>query len=218
MTVRVKICGIQDIETAYAAVDAGADALGFVFAPSRRRVAPETARKIIINLPPFVTTVGVFVNAPLEVVREAAAFSRLDAVQLHGVETPAYCKQLDLRVIKAFGMRNNAAQVDAGQGLTVLSEDAFQLVDAYQVSAILLDTYVPGMSGGTGKAFNWKALEGKEFCTKIILAGGLNPENVASAVKTVKPYAVDVSSGVETDGRKDKDKIREFITQAKRKF
>lgn len=201
MTVRVKICGIQDLETARAAVEAGADALGFVFAASHRRVTPEAAREIIAALPPFVTTVGVFVDVPPVVVQEVAAFCRLDAVQLHGTEPPEYCKELNLRVIKAIRVRDAASL----NGL-----------DAYPVQAVLLDTYVPGTPGGTGKTFDWRLLAGRELRAPLILAGGLTPENVRAAVRTVRPYAVDVSGGVETGGRKDPAKIRDFIRQAKR--
>ncbi|MDI6631588.1 MAG: phosphoribosylanthranilate isomerase [Bacillota bacterium] len=200
MTVRVKICGIRDIETARAAVEAGADALGFVFAASRRQVTPEAAREIIAALPPFVTAVGVFVDLPPAVVREVSDFCRLDAVQLHGAETPEYCRELNLRVIKAVRVRDAASL----EGL-----------DAYPVQAVLLDTYVPGTPGGTGKTFNWGLLAGREFRVPLILAGGLTPENVRAAVQAVRPYAVDVSGGVETDGRKDPAKIRAFIRQAK---
>ena len=200
MSVRVKICGIRDRETARAAVEAGADALGFVFAASPRRVTPEVAREIIAALPPFVTTVGVFVDAPLSVVREVAAFCRLDAVQLHGAEPPEYCRELNLRVIKALRVK------DAG---------SLAAIDAYPVQAMLLDTYLPGRAGGTGKAFDWGLLAGMKFRLPLVLAGGLTPENVGAAVRTVRPYAVDVSGGVETGGRKDPAKIRAFIRQAK---
>ncbi|MEW6183673.1 MAG: phosphoribosylanthranilate isomerase [Bacillota bacterium] len=214
-TARVKICGFQDLETAKAAADAGADAIGFVFAPSRRRITPETAREIIAKLPPFVTTVGVFVNEQVKTVREVAAFCHLDAVQLHGAEPPDYCRRLGLRVIKAFGVRRETVQDGTGPDLSVVSGEDFRAFDAYPVNAILLDTYIPGKTGGTGESFDWKVLAGKRFPAPFILAGGLNPENVAAAVRSVRPYAVDVSSGVETDGRKDKAKVLQFIAQAK---
>lgn len=216
MTVRVKICGITDMETATAAVAAGADALGFVFAESRRKVAPEAAREIILGLPPFVSAVGVFVDAPLELVREVADYCRLDAVQLHGMESPEYCTQLGLKVIKAFGVRPKEAPSSGTAAGALVSESDLELIDTYRsVSAVLLDTAVPGLAGGTGRTFDWGLLNGKRFKIPLILAGGLTPENVTSAVRTVRPYAVDVSSGVETDGRKDAAKIKAFIKQVK---
>lgn len=216
MTVRVKICGIRNAETAAVAVAAGADALGFVFAESKRKVTPETAREIILGLPPFITTVGVFVDAPQEFVREVAEFCRLDAVQLHGLESPEYCMQIGLKVIKAFGVRQKGVSIDGTVEGALFSEKDLELINAYRsVSAVLLDTSVPGLAGGTGKTFDWGPLCGKRFKVPLILAGGLTPENVTEAVRTVYPYAVDVSSGVETNGRKDAAKIRAFICRAK---
>lgn len=216
MAVRVKICGISDSETAAAAVAAGADALGFVFAESKRKIAPETARDIISRLPPFVAAVGVFANAPPEVVREVADFCRLDAVQLHGAESPEYCLEFGRKVIKAFGVRQKeCSPTGAGAGV-LLSEADLELIAAYRsVSAVLFDTGVPGLAGGTGRTFDWGLLTGIRVQVPLILAGGLTPENVAAAVRMVRPYAVDVSSGVETNGRKDAAKIHAFIRQAK---
>ncbi len=196
----VKICGIQDTETALWAVHAGADALGFVFADSRRRVTPEQAAQIISVVPPEVKKVGVFVDAPLARVREIAGFCRLDAVQLHGSESPEYCRLVGFPVIKAFPV---------GKG------DFRQTMKSYDVAAVLLDTYVPGQAGGTGKCFDWRLVKDLRCAPRIILAGGLNPENVQKAVRIARPYGVDVSSGVETNGRKDKEKIRAFIRKAK---
>jgi phosphoribosylanthranilate isomerase len=217
MNVRVKICGIQDYDTAKAAVAAGADALGFVFAPSRRRIAPKTAREIVAALPPFVTTVGIFVNASLEVVEETAAFCGLGVVQLHGDETSAFCKHLRFRVIKAFKVAPGA-KYETGTGYLTFSEEELKMVNAYDVHAVLFDTYVPGSAGGTGERFDWEFLAGARFRSPVILAGGLTPRNVAGAVASVRPYAVDVSTGVETDGRKDPAKIAEFIRKAKEVF
>ena len=193
---RIKICGIRDPETALAAVEAGADAIGLVFAPSRRRVTLEQARRIIQVLPPFIARVGVFVDEDLTRVREIADAGRLDAVQLHGSETPEYAAALPLPVIKAIRVRN-AASID-GMG-------------AYRVAAFLLDSFEPELAGGTGKPFTWALAAGLGAPAPLILAGGLTPENVGEAIQTVRPYGVDVSSGVETDGRKDPGKIRAFI-------
>lgn len=201
--VKVKICGITNLEDAEAAVDFGADALGFVFfKKSPRSVPPETAAAIIRTLPSFVTSVGVFVNESREDV-EAVAFSTgVDVVQLHGEETPEMCA-LSRRVVKAI-------RVKSLNSLAPLEE--FRNV----VSAFLLDTYAPDALGGTGRTFNWDvALEAKQF-GRVILAGGLTPENVAAAVGRVAPYAVDVSSGVELrKGKKDHEKMKGFINRAK---
>lgn len=197
--VRVKICGIVDIDTALGAVEAGADALGFVFAPGRRTISPERAREIIERLPPLVSRVGVFVNSPAGEVEAVASYAGLDTVQLHGDETPEYCKGLGFKVIKSFAVGCAADLEMAG---------------AYRVDGYLLDTSVPGQRGGTGRTFDWRLAAGfKEG--PLILAGGLSPDNIKEAVELVKPFAVDVSSGVESGGRKDIFKIREFIRRVK---
>jgi phosphoribosylanthranilate isomerase len=206
MPVRVKICGITDLDDARAAIESGADALGFIFfAGSPRYLPPESAAKIIAQLPPFVTKVGVFVDAPVSVVLDIARATGIDTVQLHGSEAPSMCEELGatgLKVIKAFRVKN-ATSLD-------------ELVK-YRVSAFLLDSFVPGQLGGTGAKFNWDlAVQAKQFGTQIILAGGLDSENVSDAVSKVAPYAVDVSSGVEiSPGNKDIDKVRTFIIRAK---
>lgn len=195
--VRVKICGIRTWDEARAALDAGAHALGFVFAPSPRRIHPEAAREIIMKLPPFVTTVGVFVNEPRYSLLEIASFCRLDVLQLHGEEPPEYCHGISNRLIKA---------------IRVKDIKALELIPKYRVDAFLLDAFVPGRAGGTGHTFNWEiARRAKELGPPIILAGGLTPENVAEAIRKVRPYAVDVSSGVETNGQKDPVKIARFL-------
>lgn len=200
--VRVKICGITSLEDALMAVEAGADALGFVFhEQSPRHVTPEDAAGIIAGLPPFVQTVGLFVNRPLEFVNETAARCRLDLVQLHGDEPPEFCDAVERRVIKAFRVKD------------VTSLDP---IKNYRVAAHLLDAYSPKAYGGTGLTFNWDiAAVAKEF-GPVILAGGLTPDNVREAVEVVTPYAVDVSGGVESaPGKKDVAKVREFIRLAK---
>lgn len=197
--VRVKICGIRDIETALGAADAGADALGFVFAPGKRTVSPEEAREIIGKLPPMVSRVGVFVNLPAAEVAAIAAYAGLDTVQLHGEEPPEYCRDLEFKVIKSF---------PAG------SAGDLERAKDYRVDGYLLDTPVQGRSGGTGRVFDWRLAAGFN-AGPLILAGGLNTENVREAIAIAKPYAVDVSSGVETGGRKDIGKIRDFIRRVK---
>jgi len=201
--VRVKICGITNIPDALASTDAGADALGFIFAPSSPRfLKVDAAAAIIRELPPFIARVGVFVDPTAQFVHETVAKCGLSAVQLHGNETPEFCAALPGLTIKAFRISRR--------------EDLYQ-IRSYSTRAWLLDSHVAGQMGGTGKRFDWElALEVKEWGSPIILAGGLTPENVAEAVTRVQPYAVDVSSGVESSpGKKDITKVRAFITAAK---
>lgn len=201
--IHVKICGITRVEDAQAAIDAGADALGFVFyPPSPRYVTPKQAEQIIRDLPPFVTTVGLFVDVPLESVNAIAARCRLDRIQLQGREPPEFCGQVKQPVIKAFRIKN--------------AESLASLPD-YRVAAYLLDADVEGaLPGGTGASFAWElALQAKPY-GPVILAGGLTPENVEAAIMQIRPYGVDVSSGVErAPGVKDHQKIRAFIARAK---
>lgn len=200
--VRVKICGITSVTDALIAVEAGADALGFVFhADSPRNVTPETAAGIIDALPPFVQAVGLFVNRDSGFVNEAAVRCRLDLVQLHGDEPPQLCDAVERRVIKAFRVRDSAS---------------IEPIRHYRVAAYLLDAWSPAAYGGTGHTFNWEIAKRVKSFGPLILAGGLTPDNVAEAVATVEPYAVDVSSGVESaPGRKDPALVREFIRRAK---
>lgn len=203
---RIKICGITSPEDALTAVEAGADALGFVFyKESPRHIFPEEAARIINLLPPFVQAVGLFVNEAPEIVNQISRNCRLGLVQLHGDETPDYCKMIEQRVMKAFRIRS----------LTCLDPIA-----DYRLSGCLLDAYSPAAFGGTGKRFNWEiACEAMIRGHRIVLAGGLTPDNVAEAIRQVKPYAVDVSSGVEVaPGKKDVDKVREFIRNAKEAY
>ena len=200
--VKVKICGITNLDDALTAVEAGADALGFVFYDkSPRCIAPENASAIISALPPFVVTVGLFVNAAVDFVNHTAQTCLLDKVQLHGDESAEFCSLVTRPVVKVFRIRGEA-------GLEPMQD--------FRVSAYLLDAYSSDAYGGTGLTFNWEiAKKAKQF-GPIILAGGLTPDNVRQAVDTVGPYAVDVSSGVEAaPGRKDPVKVREFIQNAK---
>lgn len=200
--IKVKICGITNLDDALAAVDAGADALGFVFyEKSPRNVNPMQASAIIAKLPPFVQAVGLFVNDEAERVNWTADFCGLDLIQLHGDEEPDYCPEIRRRVIKAFRVKDAASLVPLRR---------------YSAAGILLDAWSPAAPGGTGETFDWDlAKEAAEF-GRLILAGGLTPDNVRRAVEQVRPYAVDVSSGVEAaPGKKDHDKVREFIRRAK---
>lgn len=200
--VKVKICGITCIDDALHACACGADALGLVFyANSPRCVSPQLAREIVAALPPFVTTVGLFVNEAPQRVRAIADSCGLDVIQLHGDEAPAACDFAPRRVIKALRVKDTASL--AGQA-------------EYQTSALLLDAFVPGAYGGTGETFNWELAAVVARQRPVILAGGLTPENVAAAVQSVRPYAVDVSSGVEAaPGKKDATKVADFIRKAK---
>lgn len=197
--VRSKICGITRIDDALAAVAAGADAIGFVFyAKSPRAVTAAQARAIIAALPPFVTTVGLFVNASTCELNETLDAVPLDLLQFHGDETPEQCEGYHRPYIKAL-------RVKAG-------DDIAAACAAYaSASGILLDTYVEGVPGGTGQAFDWSLMP-QGLSKPIILAGGLSVQNVAQAIAQVQPYAVDVSGGVEkSKGIKDHDKIRAFM-------
>jgi len=203
MTVRIKICGITNEEDALAAARFGADALGFIFAPSPRRISPEKALEIIKVLPPLVQTVGVFVDEDPGEVSSVAEKCGLDILQFHGSEPADYCESFDRRVIKAIRLRNR-------QDLKILAK-----YDGV-VHALLLDTYVADKLGGTGMTFNWEwAAEAVKY-GRIILAGGLNPANVAAAISIVRPYGVDASSSLEhSPGLKDHEKIMQFIAEVR---
>jgi phosphoribosylanthranilate isomerase len=203
MPVKVKICGITSLADARVAVEAGADALGFVFyEPSPRYISPEAASVIIGQLPPFPVKVGVFVDAPQDLVFRAMNHCRLNLLQFHGDEPPDYCLQFGLMSMKAFRIQ---------------SADSLQRLADYPTDAWLLDACVLDKPGGTGQTFNWDlAFEAGKLGRPVFLAGGLTPENVADAVRRAHPYAVDVSSGVEAaPGVKDPDKVRAFIESAK---
>lgn len=199
--VRVKICGITNIGDALVAVEYGADALGFVFyRGSPRYVSPDDAKEIIRQLPPFVTAVGVFVDEDIGVIEKTVKHASLSVVQLHGNEPPETCLKLG-RVFKAIRVKDLCD---------------LEPLRKYRASAFLLDAYTPDQYGGTGLIFNWDvAVAAKQF-GNIILAGGLNPDNIEKAVRWVRPYGVDVSSGVEVEkGKKDHLKLKLFIERAK---
>ena len=200
----IKICGIKDINTATIAINAGANALGFVFAKSSRKIFPEDAKKIIQNLPKNILRVGVFVNAPISIVKEIAEFCDLTALQFHGTENVDYCRQYKRKVIKAIKVS------ESGQ--------LFPHPESYKgvVRYFLSDTYQIDIEGGTGKIFPWKNLETIKKYGLTILAGGLNPNNVFRALSMTNPWGVDVSSGVETMGCKDEIKIKEYMEEIQR--
>ncbi len=202
---RVKVCGMTDATEARDAVSAGVDALGFIFVKeSPRFIEPEIAREIIRRLPPFVDAVGVFVNEDPDVVNEIVQFCGLTLVQLHGNESPDYCRSIASRVIKVMSIRSKDDNPD---------------FDSYSsaVCGFLLDTYHENMAGGTGLTFDWSVLDKITPPLPFILAGGLDPENAGDAVLKASPYAVDVNSGVEIEpGRKAIEKIRKFIQEVSR--
>ena len=203
MNTRVKICGITNLADAQAAVEAGADALGFNFhRKSPRFLAVSAAAKISKRLPPFIMRVGVFVNAPEELVTRAISECGLGLLQFHGDEPPEFCAQFGLMSMKAFRIRD---------------AESLKELPKYPTEAWLLDAYSSEARGGTGHKFNWDlALEAQKFGRPFFLAGGLTPENVARAVRQVRPFGVDVSSGVESSpGKKDPKKVRAFIQAAK---
>lgn len=198
---RIKICGIRSVEAAQAAAEYGADLIGFVFADSRRRI-DAAAAAVITDASSGPATVGVFVNQPLSEVKETAARCRLDHIQLHGGESREYCRSLDRPLIRA---------LPAGPGFR---EGSFV---PYADEWLLLDAFLPGQTGGTGVAFDWESIRcrmGRPPC-KFFVAGGLTPENVATAIRILRPDGVDVSGGVETSGFKDPEKIRRFILAAR---
>ena len=203
MSTRVKICGITNSADAQAAVEAGADAIGFIFyEKSPRYVALKTAAEISKALPPFIMRTGVFVDAPDEFILRAISEAGLTLLQFHGDEPPGFCTQFGLMSMKAFRMH----------GPETLPE-----LPKYATDAYLLDAYSSTTIGGTGEKFNWDlAVEAQQFGKPIFLAGGLTPENVAGAIRKVRPFGVDVSSGVESaPGKKDHAKVKAFIAAAK---
>lgn len=202
--VRVKICGITNSGDALLAAELGAHALGFIFyKKSPRYVTPDKVRHIIGQLPPFVATVGVFVDEDAAAVREIASLAGLDWVQLHGRESPDYCRSLGRRVIKGFRVKG---------------EEIYAQLTEYQgaAQAFLLDAYKPGTPGGTGETFNWEIARQVNKCGPIILAGGLTPDNVTEAIRIARPAAVDTASGVEAaPGKKDPEKLKAFFEAIK---
>jgi phosphoribosylanthranilate isomerase len=203
MRVKLKICGMTRFEDARIAANLGVDALGFIFYPkSPRFVSAEQAASIISKLPPFISKVGVFVDQDLETVIAIARAAGIDTVQLHGSESPAYCESIPFPVIKAFSIRPDS-------DLSRLS--------SYNVAGFLLDTWSAEMKGGTGNTFDWSlAIRACAMYKSIILAGGLGPTNIAEALDVVKPFAVDVNSGVEiSPGVKNPHKMRDVMSVVK---
>jgi phosphoribosylanthranilate isomerase len=203
MLTKIKICGITNLEDAQLAVDLGADALGFIFHPkSPRYIKVLDAANICNQLPPFVAKVGVFVDELEYEIERALDECLLTALQFHGDEPPGFCRKFAAKSIKAIRMRD---------------ENSLRTAAEYDVDALLLDTYTESERGGTGRTFDWSlAVRAKEIGPPVILSGGLTTANVQEAIRNVRPYAVDVSSGVEREpGRKDPQKLRRFMEQVK---
>jgi phosphoribosylanthranilate isomerase len=195
---RLKICGITNAEDAIMVSNLGADAIGFVFAESKRKITPEKAKEIIKILPPFITTVGIFINTALSEVNKITDYAFIDAVQLHGNETCDYCDKVNRKVIKGIPVTEKDTK-----------ETLIEKMQNYLVSAFILD---PGR--GSGKTFNWDIARGID--KPLIIAGGLTPDNVRQVIRDLRPYAVDVSTGVEKDyGKKDKEKVKRFIEEVR---
>jgi len=202
---RIKVCGITRPEDARYAVAAGVDALGFIFADkSLRKIDPDLARKIIRDLPPFVEAVGVFVNADPVRVRELVEYCGLTVVQLHGQESVEYCQDMVVRVVKAFSIRPETTDREFAPYASVSS-------------GFLFDTWHEKLAGGTGQVFDWSMLAKLAITRPLILAGGLGPDNVGAAVRQVRPFAVDVNSGVEVaPGIKDHVLISKVVREVRR--
>lgn len=200
---RIKICGITRHTDAQMAARLGADAVGFVLADSPRRMEPHRVRQIRLSLPPVVRAVGVFVDEEPEFVAQMATFCGFDWVQLHGHETPDYCNAVGFKPLKA---------------IRVKDKHSIKTMAAYQdcVAGFVLDTYVEGQQGGTGKTFDWTLAKRAKQYGPILLSGGLTPDDVRQAIKQVGPHGVDVSSGVESaPGIKDHQKLRRFVAEAR---
>lgn len=200
--VKVKICGIRKLEDALVAIEAGADAIGFVFAESKRRISVNEAKSIAQKLPTDILKIGVFVNASREELETTTKEVGLDFVQLHGDENPTFVSELGMPSIKAFRI-NDSSNLDE--------------IRKYNSSLFLLDSGTGKYRGGNGTSFDWNLIpEDSRLKESMILAGGLNVDNVQQAIKKIRPYMVDVSSGVETNGKKDPKKIKQFILNSKR--
>lgn len=197
--VKIKVCGITNLEDALYAAKLGADALGFIFyKKSKRYIEPDEAKKIIDKLPPFITKVGVFVNENTSELIEAKRIAGFDIFQLHGDEPPHFCSKIPGKYIKA---------------LRVNGEKSFNDIESFGTEYFLFDTYSKEEYGGTGETFNWDLLDNSYLKDKfVILSGGLTSNNISEAIKKINPYAVDVSSGVEmSPGKKDHDKLKKFF-------
>jgi len=198
----IKICGITNLDDGLKAASLGVDALGFIFAPSVRRIKPDVAKKVILALPKTLFKVGVFVDEEEKEVLRVAEYCRLNGLQFHGEESPEYCQKFLHPVFKAIHIRDSESLKD---------------MERYHGLSLLLDTYRPGQAGGTGKPFPWEVAVIAKERRDFILSGGLSPLNVGEAIKKVKPWGVDASSGVESSpGKKDLLRMEEFVKEVRK--
>ncbi|MBU4412693.1 MAG: phosphoribosylanthranilate isomerase [Proteobacteria bacterium] len=199
---RIKICGMREMAEVAGVVAAGVDAIGLIFVEkSPRFVDRERAREIVASLPPFVDAVGVFVDQDAAQVNEIVRYCGLTKVQLHGAESPAYCTEINCRVIKAFQVKESLSTADLAPYAGV-------------VSGFLFDTFHEKIAGGTGQTFDWRLLQKMSPLRPVVLAGGLTPDNVGEAIRQARPFAVDLNSGVEfAPGRKNLEKVRAAVSQ-----
>lgn len=214
---RVKICGIRSDEDAKMAIDAGAHAIAFNFVRgSKRYINPEAAREIIWRLPPFIAVVGVFADEPRYSIEEIATLCRLHVLQFHGNESASYCKKWSYPIIKALRFGESVpGNVNVVTTAFDQWEKLCEAAQEYDVDAFLVDAYSSNELGGAGKTFDWSKVK-NQLPKPMILAGGLNPENVGEAIAIVRPFGVDVASGVETDGKKDRQKVFAFVEAARK--
>ena len=205
MRTRIKICGITDPDDARQVASAGVDAIGLVFhPPSRRHVTPDQAAAVINALPPFVSVVGLFLNPSADAVHEILRRLPIDQLQFHGTESPEFCRQFSRRYLKALGMAGDVAGLSA------------RVAEHETAAGFLLDSHAPGGQGGTGEVFDWSSFP-RSYPRPLVLAGGLRCDNVAAAVRQCRPFAVDVSSGVERQpGRKCPELVSKFVSEVRR--
>lgn len=205
MRTRIKFCGCVDLQDVMLAVETGADAVGMIFAPSPRRITESAAKHIAVHLPPFITPVGVFVDpARDDIARALAIFPDL-VIQLHGSESPSFVSSIDGRVIKTIRVDRAATDTQALE----------RAVNEHPRAVILFDTLSAKEAGGTGLPFPWRTVAPIARHRQVIVAGGLSPENVGACIRTIRPYGVDVRSGIESEGRKDRRKMRDFVQAVK---
>ena len=205
MRTRIKFCGCTDLHDVMLAIETGADAIGMIFAPSPRRITESAARHIAENLPPFITPVGVFVNPTHDQIGRARDIFPDLVVQLHGDESPSFVSSLDGKIIKTIHVPPDASDTDAIE----------LLANQHPRAILMFDTAIDGQRGGTGVSFPWRAIAPIARERQVIVSGGLRSENVPACVRTVRPFGVDVRSGIETDGRKDAMKMRAFVQAVK---
>ncbi len=208
---KIKICGIRRMEDILYANKYLPEFIGFVFAPSKRRISYEAAADLVKNIDPSIKKVGVFVNESCENISEAIIKCDLDVVQIHGDEDPCYCEKLKDNILNLFKDK----RVEIWKAFRVKDEMSLLEMKSYKVDGFVLDTFIEDSYGGGGKTFNWALAVNAKKCGKIILAGGLTSENLIDAIHMVNPMVLDVSSGVETDGYKDEKKICDFIRIAR---